>query len=71
MTPNAYLGRPSASTDGTAKPDLLRANKALLILDNARDTAQVAPLLPPSPSAAIVTSRQANFGRVFQQPLGA
>jgi tetratricopeptide (TPR) repeat protein len=38
--------------------DLLRANKALLILDNARNTAQVAPLLPPSPSAAIVTSRQ-------------
>jgi hypothetical protein len=41
--------------------DLLRHNKAILILDNAKDTAQVAPLLPPSPAAAIVTSRQALF----------
>ena len=41
--------------------DLLRNNKAILILDNAKDTAQVAPLLPPSPSAAIVTSRQALY----------
>ena len=41
--------------------DLLRHNKAILILDDAKDTAQVAPLLPPSPSAAIVTSRQALF----------
>jgi tetratricopeptide (TPR) repeat protein len=37
--------------------DLLQKNKCLLILDNARDAAQVAPLLPPPPSAAIVTSR--------------
>ena len=37
--------------------DLLQKNKCFLILDNARDAAQVAPLLPPSPSAAIVTSR--------------
>jgi predicted ATPase len=41
--------------------DLLRHNKAILILDNAKDTAQAAPLLPPSPSAAMVTSRQALF----------
>jgi hypothetical protein len=31
---------------------------ALLLLDNALGPAQVRPLLPPSPSAAIVTSRQ-------------
>jgi tetratricopeptide (TPR) repeat protein len=37
--------------------DLLRKNKCFIILDNARDAGQVAPLLPPSPSAAIVTSR--------------
>jgi NB-ARC domain len=41
--------------------DLLRHNKAILILDNAKDTVQAAPLLPPSPSAAMVTSRQALF----------
>jgi tetratricopeptide (TPR) repeat protein len=38
--------------------DLLHRKKVFLILDNARDTAQVEKLLPPSPSAAIVTSRQ-------------
>jgi tetratricopeptide (TPR) repeat protein len=38
--------------------DLLSKNRVFLILDNARDTAQVERLLPPSPSAAIVTSRQ-------------
>ncbi len=32
--------------------------RALLLLDNARDAAQVRPLIPPEPSAAIVTSRQ-------------
>ena len=32
-------------------------NRSLLILDNAHGTAQVLPLLPPAPSAAIVTSR--------------
>ena len=37
--------------------DLLSRNAAFLILDNARDTGQVAPLLPPPPSAAIVTAR--------------
>jgi len=34
-----------------------RARRVLLLLDNARDAAQVRPLLPDPPSAAIVTSR--------------
>jgi hypothetical protein len=38
--------------------DLLSKKKVFVILDNARDTTQVEGLLPPSPSAAIVTSRQ-------------
>src|SRR5450631_1871961 len=38
--------------------DLLHRKKVFLILDNAKDTAQVEKLLPPHPSAAIVTSRQ-------------
>jgi tetratricopeptide (TPR) repeat protein len=33
-------------------------NKSLLLLDNAANAAQVRPLIPPPPSAAIVTSRQ-------------
>ena len=38
--------------------DLLGQNKALLILDNARDGAQVQDLVPPPPSAAIITARR-------------
>ncbi len=38
--------------------DLLGQHKALLILDNARDNAQVQDLIPPPPSAAIITSRR-------------
>lgn len=34
------------------------SKKALLLLDNAANAAQVRPLVPPPPSAAIVTSRQ-------------
>jgi tetratricopeptide (TPR) repeat protein len=35
----------------------LNSRRVLLLLDNAHDTNQVRPLLPPLPSAAIVTSR--------------
>jgi hypothetical protein len=48
---------PSAQLIGETYRDLLRKNKCFLILDNARDAAQVTPLLPPPPSVAIVTSR--------------
>jgi tetratricopeptide (TPR) repeat protein len=37
--------------------DTFRRHTCLLLLDNAADAAQVRPLLPPPPSAAIVTSR--------------
>jgi len=37
----------------------LSGKRALLLLDNAADTAQVRPLLPPPGSALLVTSRQA------------
>ena len=36
---------------------LLATKRALILLDDARDAAQVTPLLPPAPSAAIITSR--------------
>jgi tetratricopeptide (TPR) repeat protein len=37
---------------------VLAGQRALLLLDNARDAAQVAPLLPPPGSLALLTSRQ-------------
>lgn len=37
---------------------LLNGKRALLLMDNARDRAQVEPLIPPTGCALIVTSRQ-------------
>ncbi|BCM93170.1 regulatory protein AfsR [Abditibacteriota bacterium] len=37
---------------------VLQGQRALLMLDNARDAAQIEPLLPPTSCAVIVTSRQ-------------
>jgi tetratricopeptide (TPR) repeat protein len=49
---------------------ILAQLKSLLILDNARDGAQVQSLLPPLPSAAIITSRrQINLPNVISHGL--
>src|SRR5262249_19843527 len=37
---------------------VLRGKKALLLLDNGRDSNQIEPLLPPEGCAVLVTSRQ-------------
>src|SRR5207237_1757537 len=37
---------------------VLNNQRALLLMDNARDAAQVEPLIPPDPCAPLVTSRQ-------------
>jgi len=37
---------------------ILHGKKALLLMDNAADAAQVGPLIPPPPCAMLVTSRQ-------------
>ena len=47
--------------EATLKPiyhDLLHGRKVLILLDNARDAAQAAPLIPPAGCALIITSRQ-------------
>ena len=54
--PMAQLPDDEAALGGIYR-GLLAERKTLLILDNARDAAQVAPLLPPPPSAALITSR--------------
>ena len=69
LTPEAAMRDVLAQLDPTAQPPaepsaLARAYAQalvgkclLLILDNARDTAQVTPLVPPEPVALVVTSR--------------
>jgi tetratricopeptide (TPR) repeat protein len=51
--------------------ETFKSRKALLLLDNAANAAQVRPLIPPAHSAAIITSRQhftlSEFG--FKDPL--
>ena len=56
LHPKAQLPDDEAAIADIYK-DVLRQEATLLILDNAKDAAQVSPLLPPSPSAAIITSR--------------
>ena len=69
LAPEAAMRDVLAQLDPTAQPPtepaaLARAytqalvgKRLLLILDNARDTAQVTPLVPPEPVALVVTSR--------------
>jgi tetratricopeptide (TPR) repeat protein len=55
--PNQKLSDKPEQLDGLYRQTFTQ-NKSLLLLDNAADAAQVRPLIPPPPSAAIVTSRQ-------------
>ncbi len=69
LAPDAAMRDVLAQLDPTAQPPtepaaLARAyaqalvgKRLLLILDNARNTAQVTPLVPPEPVALVVTSR--------------
>ncbi|MBT5049792.1 MAG: tetratricopeptide repeat protein [Rhodospirillaceae bacterium] len=55
--PTAHLPDDEETVTATYR-DLLSGGKYLLVLDNAHDANQVRNLLPPLPSAAIITSRQ-------------
>ncbi len=51
--------------------ELLGSQRVLILLDNARDVAQVAPLIPPSGCALIVTSRHSfMLGKTAPYPVG-
>jgi tetratricopeptide (TPR) repeat protein len=54
--PDAKLPEGEAELAGTYQ-SVLRDKRALLLMDNARDAAQVRPLLPPKPCGLLVTSR--------------
>ncbi|WP_344558117.1 ATP-binding protein [Kitasatospora saccharophila] len=59
---------PTSEGMGTAYRSALAERRVLVVLDNARDEAQVRPLLPgPGRSAALVTSRQRLDGLVVKE----
>jgi tetratricopeptide (TPR) repeat protein len=54
------IGLPESSDDlGKAYRDQLTGKRALILLDNAYDAAQIAPFVPPAGCALLVTSREA------------
>ncbi|MEO6741464.1 MAG: SMEK domain-containing protein, partial [Chthoniobacteraceae bacterium] len=55
--PTAKLPEDVAALPGIYA-DVLHGKRVLILLDNARDAAQAAPLIPPAGCALIVTSRQ-------------
>lgn len=55
--PDQKLPQPPEQLQGLYR-QTFAAHKSLLLLDNAANAAQVRRLIPPAPSAAIVTSRQ-------------
>ena len=55
--PEAKLPQSEAELGGLYR-SVLHGKKALLLLDNAADAAQVTPLLPPTGCCTLVTSRQ-------------
>lgn len=70
LTPEDAIARVLQALDPGARPpterpaleaayrQALDGKRLLLLLDNAKDTAQVKPLLPPAPVALLVTSRR-------------